>query len=80
MSTESEIRQFIVDNFLFGDDGGLKNDDSFLDRGLIDSTGIMEVVAFIEEEYGIEVLDEELVPQNLDSVNNIAAFIGRKKA
>ena len=79
MSVQSEVRQFIVESFLFGEEGGFNDEDSFLDKGLIDSTGILEVVSFIEEEYGIEVDDEELVPENLDSVKRLSAFVERKR-
>jgi acyl carrier protein len=78
---EQEIRRFIVDNFLFGEeDGDLSCDDSFLERGIIDSTGVLELVAFIEERFGIKVKDNELVPANLDSINSLISFIERKTA
>ena len=79
MSLKSEIRSFVVENFLFGDAGDFQDSDSFLDKGLIDSTGILELVAFAEQEYGIDVDDEDLIPSNLDSVNNLAAYIDRKR-
>lgn len=76
---EQEIRKFIVDNFLFGeDDCKLSNDDSFLEQGLIDSTGVLELVAFVEGNYGIKIEDGELAPTNLDSVNKLVRFINRK--
>lgn len=81
MSTEQKIRDYILENYLFTDDqSALTNEDSFLDKGIIDSTGIMEVIFFLEEEFGIQVDDEEMVPENLDSVKNIVAYIGRKQA
>jgi acyl carrier protein len=81
MSTEQKIRDYILENYLFTDDqSALTNDDSFLDKGIIDSTGIMEVIFFLEEEFGIQVDDEEMVPENLDSVKNIVAYISRKQA
>ncbi len=76
---QDKVRQFIIENFLF--DAGneaLGDDDSFLDLGIIDSTGILEVVNWIQEEFGIEVDDTELVPENLDSVNSLSTFIQRK--
>lgn len=77
---ETDIRRFIVDNFLFGrDDGSLKIDTSFLEAGVIDSTGVLELVVFIEETYGIQVEDEELVPENLDSIENLAHFVSGKR-
>ncbi|MBD3320291.1 MAG: acyl carrier protein [Chitinivibrionales bacterium] len=79
MSYCDDVKQFVVDNFLFGDDSKLQNDTSFLESGIIDSTGILEVITFIEETYDIKVEDEEMLPENLDSLNNISAFITRKK-
>ena len=80
MEIKEKIRGFIVENFLFGsDDMSLGDDDSFLESGIIDSTGILEVVGFIEDEFDIEVLDEELVPDNLDSLNKLVSYIGRKQ-
>ena len=74
-----EIRDFIVANFLFGQDAaGLTDDASFLEGGIIDSTGVLELVAFLEQQYGIAVGDRELLPQNLDSVQNAAGFVARK--
>ena len=75
---KNKIRTFIIENYLFGDDEGLEEGTSFLDEGIIDSTGILELIDFISEEFDITVEDEELVPENLDSINNVAAFIGRK--
>ncbi len=74
------IRNYIIDNFLFGDDESLTEDTSFLENGIIDSTGIMELVAFVEESYHIRVEDEELVPENFDSIQNIADFLERKRS
>lgn len=75
---KNTIRAYIVENFLFGDDDGLNDATSFLDEGIIDSTGILELVTFLEETFSIKVEDEELVPENLDSLNNIHAFLERK--
>ncbi len=77
---KEKIRDFITKNFLFGESGsGLADSDSFLDKGIIDSTGMLELVAFLEESFGVRVEDEELVPENLDSVDRLADFIARKK-
>ena len=73
-----EFRRFVVENYLFGKDERLGNDDSFLDNGIIDSTGILELVMFLQNTYGIEVYDEELIPENLDSINRLEAYIERK--
>lgn len=78
MSVHETIRNFVVDNFLFGEDSGLKGDTSFLGEGIVDSTGILELVAFLESEFGIRVADDELVPDNLDSINRVTAFLERK--
>ena len=72
------VRGFIIKNFLFGDDDGLKDDASFLDEGVIDSTGVLELVAFLEEDFGITVEDDELVPENLDSIDNVVEYLQKK--
>jgi len=76
---QDKIRAFIVENFLFGEGDDLKSDTSFLDDGIIDSTGILELVDFLEEEFAISIDDEELVPENLDSLNNVTAYVSKKK-
>jgi acyl carrier protein len=79
MQLKSEIRQFIVDNFLYGqDDDTLGDEVSFLGKGIIDSTGILELVSFIEEKYSISIDDEELIPDNFDSLNKLSTFISKK--
>jgi acyl carrier protein len=77
-SIEQEIRQFITDNFLFGEEADLSNDDSLLEHGIIDSTGVLELVAFLEDRYEIQIPDSELVPTNLDSVSCLVQFVNRK--
>ena len=78
---DGDVRLFIVDNFLFGNgEKDIAEDESFLDRGIIDSTGVLELVAFLERTYGIEVEDEELVPDNLDSIRKVTAYVERKLA
>jgi len=77
--TITQVRRFIFENFLFdADEEDLKNDDSFLDQGIIDSTGVLELVEWLEDTFDITVDDDELIPENLDSVNQLAAFITRK--
>ena len=79
-SIEQGIRQFVIANFLFGEDNGsLKPDESFLETGIIDSTGVLELVAFLESTYGFRVRDNELTPDNLDSLDRVAAFVRRKQ-
>jgi acyl carrier protein len=79
LDLDQEIRNFIIDNFLYGEDNAtLSNDDSLMEHGLIDSTGALELVTFLEGKYGIKIEDNELDPENLDSVNKLANFIKRK--
>ena len=75
---KAKVREFIVENFLFGSANGLGDDTSFLDEGIIDSTGVLELVSFIENEFSIQVEDDELIPENLDSIDNIAEYLQRK--
>jgi acyl carrier protein len=76
---QSEIRAFVVENFLFGQDNNhLGNDESFLEGGIIDSTGVLELVAFLEERYQVRIDDDDLLPANLDSVNLLVHFVERK--
>ncbi len=78
-SIREELRTFILETFLFGDDSeGFENGDSFMEKGIIDSTGVLELVSHLEQTYGITVEDEEMIPANLDSVDNLAAFVQRK--
>lgn len=74
----AEIRRFIARQFLFGDDRELDDGASLLEAGIVDSTGILEIIDHLEERYGVKVNDDELVPENLDSVSSIAEFLGRK--
>ena len=79
--TRTAIRTFIVENFLFGDDSQpLPADLSLIDNDLIDSTGILELVGFLEERFAITVADADIVPANLDTIERIAGFIARKQA
>ncbi len=74
------VRRYIIDNFLFGDDSRLDEGTSFLDEGIIDSTGVLELIMLLEDSFGITVEDDELVPENLDSLLNIAGYLDRKLA
>lgn len=81
MSIGAKVRSYIQENFLFSDDAGAFTDsDSFLEQGIIDSTGVLELVFFVEEQFGIKVADREMVPENFDSIANIARFIQTKQA
>ena len=73
-----KIRAFVVENYLFGEEKKLGNDDSFMDTGIIDSTGILELLRFLEATFDIKITDEELIPDNLDSINKIVAFLQAK--
>jgi len=80
MEINNQIRNYIVSNFLYGDSNiKLDNDQSLLDSGIIDSTGVLELVSFIEEDFDIKINDDELVPENLDSIINITQFIEQKR-
>lgn len=75
-----KVEKFILEQFIFEDDRKIGPDDSLMETGTIDSTGILELVLFLEETFSITVEDEDLVPDNLDSINKIAAFVERKSA
>lgn len=78
-TTSSDIRAFIIENFLFGDKGYPLGDElSLIDADLVDSTGILEMVSFLEERFGINMADADIVPANLDSIARISAFVARK--
>ncbi|MBN2622997.1 MAG: acyl carrier protein [Acidimicrobiales bacterium] len=76
----ARIRTFVVDTFLLGDDDGFDDGDSLIDSGIVDSTGVMEIVAFLEETYGIAIADDELVADNLDSIERLRKFVDGKLA
>lgn len=78
MAYMETVRSFIVDNFLFGDGAQLTQDTSFLEDGIVDSTGILELVTFLEETFRITVEDDEMVPENMDSVNRIVSYLEKK--
>jgi acyl carrier protein len=73
------LREFIRENFLFGDDVAFADDASLVEEGIVDSTGVLELITHIESTYDIEIDDEELVPENLDSISNLANFISAKQ-
>ena len=77
-NVREKIKFFIVDNFLFGDEENLENHTSFMDGAIIDSTGILELVDYIEKDFKITISDEEILPENLDSINNIVNFLEKK--
>jgi acyl carrier protein len=76
MALNDELRQFVIDNFLFGKPyKGFADEDSFIEHGIIDSTAVMELIAFLEERYLIKLRDQDLIPENLDSINGLARFV-----
>jgi acyl carrier protein len=78
-SIELEVRQFLRDNFPLSANGlTLERGDSLIEVGVIDSTGVLELIGFIEERYEVEIRDEEVLPENLDSIANITRFVGTK--
>jgi acyl carrier protein len=81
MSVKDQVRKFILSNYLFTeDDKALDDSASLMQGGTMDSTGILELIMFLEEKFGIKVADEEMVPTNLDSVQNVVAFVARKQS
>ena len=78
MKINEQIKQFFEDNFMAEFDESFTSESSLLENGIIDSTGVLELVLFIEENFGIKVEDDELIPENLDSLNNIEIFIKTK--
>lgn len=80
MEIKDQIRQFIISNFYVADAAALKDEQSLLDAGIVDSTGVLEVISFVEREFSITVADAEMVPENLDSITNITSFVQKKKS
>jgi len=78
MDIKQQVREHIVTNILLGDDTAFDGDTSLHESGILDSTGFLDVVAFIEEQFGVEISDDELDPENLGSLNRMASFIERK--
>jgi acyl carrier protein len=77
---EPELRSFLAENFLLGEEfRGLPGSASLIEAGIIDSTGVLELVGFLEETYDIEIAEAELVPENLDSIDNILRFMSAKR-
>ena len=77
---ESTIKKFILENYLYtDDDSALGREDSLLGRGIVDSTGMLEIIFFLEEDLGVNVEDHEMIPENLDSVANLMAFVHSKR-
>ena len=80
MDAVEKVRGFVTTNFYVTDPSALSDDASLLDLGIVDSTGVLELVGFLETEFGLCVGDDEIVPENLDTIRRIAAYVGRKKS
>jgi acyl carrier protein len=80
VTVQERVRQFIAENFYVTDPSDLGDSVSLINSGLVDSTGMLEVISFLEAEYGIRVAEQETVPANLETIGNIAAFVARKRA
>jgi acyl carrier protein len=80
MEITAQVREYITNNFYVSDASQLTDETSFLDHGIVDSTGVLEVIGFLEKQFDIRVEDDEMLPDNLDSIRKIAAFVLRKRA
>lgn len=78
MEVLDEIRQYIVENILFGDGDNLEPDTPFQESGILDSTGFLEIITFAEEKFGIEIADREVIPENIGSLRKMSSFVARK--
>ncbi len=78
MDPVNDVKEFIIENFLFGDEEQIELETDFFEKGIIDSTGVIELVSFMEETFEISIDDEELIPENLSSLKNISVFLERK--
>lgn len=78
MSIPSQVRGYILENLMFsGNPADLADDESLLDRGIVDSTGVLEIVLFLETTFGVKVMDSQMLPENFDSVDAIVRFVER---
>jgi len=81
MAIGDQVRDFVTEKFLLGDPNiNIDNSDSFIEKGIVDSTGVLELVSFVEEEFNFKVSDEEIIPDNIDSIKNLTTFIQKKQA
>lgn len=78
-TARTELKEFIIDSFMFGQkDQTFSDSDSFMEKGIVDSTGILELTSFVEEKYEIVIEDDEMTPDNLDSIDNLVQFVSKK--
>ncbi|HEY3594841.1 MAG TPA: acyl carrier protein [Polyangiaceae bacterium] len=80
MAIRDQVRQFVTTNFYLPDPRALDDTTSFLQTGIIDSTGVLEIVGFLERDLGLQLRDNEIIPENLDSIANIVNFVERKRS
>ncbi len=80
MGVQEEIRNYVIDHILFGDGEKLRDDVSFQETGILDSTGFLELITFVEEQFGVEIADDELVPEHFDTLRAVSAFVEQKRA
>ena len=80
MTTEQRVRQFVIENFYVSDPSEIADDTLLVSTGFVDSTGMLEVIAFLEESFGIQIADHETTPENLESIERMAAFVARKRS
>ncbi len=78
MTVQQQVRSFVERNFYVGEGNAVSDDASLIRTGVVDSTGVLEIISFLEEAFGIEVVDRDAVPANLESIARIAAFVARK--
>ena len=78
MEIKEKVKTFIRESFLFDSTAQIEDGDSLLEKGIIDSTGVLELILYLEEEFGIKIEDEEIIPENLDSVANIETLLRGK--
>jgi len=78
MTLQQRVKQFILDNFYLSESAALGDDTSLIAEGIVDSTGMLEVIGFLEREYGIAIRDDETTPENLETIGRIAVFVERK--
>lgn len=76
---QQRVKQFVVENFYVSDPSEVGDDTSLITTGLVDSTGMLEVIGFLESEFGIRIRDQEMVPDNLETIGRITAFVGKKR-
>ena len=79
MSVQEAIHTYIVENFLFGEGAGLQDSDPLLETGIIDSTGVLELISFLENRFSIVIEDLEIIPENLDTIARMSAFVAAKQ-